>query len=295
MTQASSQNNFSQSSTMCLAVIAVDWMEDWPLILVANRDEFHERPTTPLGPWLDKDGAILAGRDLRASGTWLGTNMHGRVALLTNFREPGRNNPEAVSRGQLVEQYLTESKSTQSYIQSVHKGMQDYNGFNLILSDNNQVWFMSNRGLSAEDAASESDEPNAPLPAGVYGLSNASLDTPWPKLTRSRDSVRTHLDTKDAPSAEVLFEIFADRTQPSDAELPRTGLPLDRERLLSSPFIVDPVYGTRSTSIVLKHRSGRLRFCERSFNMKGQLFDQQDWSIDPLIIPARARQNSVKS
>ena len=262
---------------MCLAVIAVDFLQDWPLIIVANRDEYHERPTAALGPWQDKNDKVFAGRDLKAGGTWLGANTLGRIALLTNYREPGRHNTDAASRGQLVEKFLDGVEETPSYLNSVLDGMQAYNGFNLLLSDHDRVWFLSNRMTDINT--------NTPLSSGVYGLSNATLDTPWPKLTRTRDAVRLYLQTTTEPTPAVLFDIFADWTKSPDDQLPMTGLPLERERQLSSPFIVDPVYGTRSTSIIFKHRSGLLRMMERSFDSQGHMVDQQDWAVEQQACP----------
>ncbi len=261
---------------MCLAVIAVNVLPKWPLIIVANRDEFHERPTASLAPWPDKGNRILGGRDLRASGTWLGVNLKGHIGLLTNYREPGKNDPNALSRGNLIEHYLSESVQAHQYIQDTQTGFHEYNGFNLVLSDDRNVCFTSNRS-SLTGASSLSD----PLAPGVYGLSNASLDTPWPKLVWTRDAVRNHIMSHNEPASNVLFEIFSDRRQAGETDMPKTGLSPDRERLLSSPFIVDPLYGTRSTSIIFKHRYGKIYFFERSFDPLGNISDDQSWLFNP--------------
>lgn len=259
---------------MCLAVFAVNALRDWPLVIVANRDEYHERPTAPLDVWSDHSN-ILAGRDLRAFGTWLGVNRQGRIGLLTNVREPGKNNPDAVSRGQIIEQYLEGQNSADSYLAALAAENDRYNGFNLLLFEKEYAWFMSNRGQGQDQTSAFTK-----LNRGVFGLSNASLDTSWPKLTRTREAVKKSLLRSDAPSVEALFDIFADQTRAPDEDLPRTGLPLEREQSLSSPFIVDPVYGTRSTSILLKDHLGQIQFLERSFSPQGVLFGQKSWSLD---------------
>lgn len=259
---------------MCLAVFAVNALKDWPLVIVANRDEYHERPTAPLDVWSDHSN-ILAGRDLRASGTWLGVNRQGRIGLLTNVREPGKNNPDAVSRGQIIERYLEGQDAADAYLSTLATENDRYNGFNLLLFEHESAWFMSNREHHRDHAV-----PFTKLSRGVFGLSNASLDTSWPKLTRTRKAVKKSLHCATSPSIEVLFDIFADQTRASDEDLPRTGLPLEREQSLSSPFIVDPVYGTRSTSILLKDHFGHIQFLERSFNPQGELFEQKSWRLD---------------
>ena len=273
---------------MCLAIFAVESLRDWPLIIVANRDEFHERPTASLDVWSDNT-SIIAGRDLRASGTWLGAHQNGRIALLTNYREPGNHNPDAPSRGQLVERFISGSQTADQFLDAVNTENQSFNGFNLLLYDGKHAWFMSNRmvnQLSGELNTHTENRLNAhqalvPLKKGIYGLSNASLNTPWPKVELTKNQVIQHLERQQEPSMDALFEIFRNQTPASDAELPNTGLPLDRERLLSRAFIIAPLYGTRSTSVILKHRSGIIHFAERSFNQEGYQVGQKIWTIDP--------------
>jgi uncharacterized protein with NRDE domain len=259
---------------MCLAVFAVNALANWPLVIVANRDEYHERPTATLDVWSDRS-AILAGRDLRACGTWLGVNRQGRIGLLTNVREPGKNNPSAVSRGQIIENYLVGDDTADLYLAGLASEQNLYNGFNLLLFEQEHAWFMSNRG-HLDDQQSLFTKLNG----GVFGLSNASLDTSWPKLTRTREAVKNTLLSSTSPSVDALFDIFADQTRAPDDALPKTGLSLEKEQALSSPFIVDPVYGTRSTSILLKDHVGQIQFLERSFTPQGELFVQKSWKLD---------------
>ena len=261
---------------MCLAVVAIHALPDWPLIIAANRDEFHVRPASVSQPWQDAP-EILAGRDLKAGGTWLGVSRQGRIALLTNYREPGRNDPDAPSRGRLVEDYLRGPLSASHYASSLQASGQTYNGFNLLLADEDGMWYWSNRA------------PATRLTAGVVGLSNATLGTPWPKLTRTSRAVSRHLEAiqgsgktsaRGAPDTETLFNIFRDPVAPADHELPDTGVGLERERMLASPFIISESYGTRCTTLVLKRADGQIFFHERRYDPSGQASGQSDWLVD---------------
>ena len=159
---------------MCLAVLALHAVPGIPVLIAANRDEFHARPTLAAAQWPDAAG-IYAGRDALAGGTWMGASSHGRYALVTNFREPGLNRADAPSRGALVERYLRGDEPPAEYMARVHDEGQAYNGFNLIVGDMEQAWYVSNR-----------DGAPRRLVAGVYALSNHLLDTPWPKLARTK-------------------------------------------------------------------------------------------------------------
>ena len=254
---------------MCLAIVAIDALPDWPLVIVANRDEFHAREASAAAPWHDAS-EVVAGRDLQAGGTWLGVTKQGRIALLTNYREPGLKNPQAPSRGRLVEHYLRGDMSAADYAQAIGAYAQEHNGFNLLLADEAGVWYASNR----------SQDSGARLPPGIVGLSNALLDTPWPKLVRSREAVRQHLGAQQAPDVDTLINIFQDRVPPPDRELPETGLGVERERRLASPFILDPQYGTRCTSVILRHAQGHTLFYEQSYAPEGTPSGRNAWHID---------------
>ena len=160
---------------MCLLVLAWQAHPRYRVIVAANRDEFHERPTAPLAKWPAPEN-ILAGRDLRANGTWLGLDRRRHFGVITNFRELQRPRPEAPSRGALIPRYLEGEASAATYLSRLEPEAPRYSGFNLLLSDGDSLWYASNRaGHFAR-----------PLPPGVYGLSNQFLDTPWPKLRRVR-------------------------------------------------------------------------------------------------------------
>lgn len=238
---------------MCLIVFA--WRPDHatPLIVAANRDEFYARPTLPLAVWEDFPG-LYAGRDLEAGGTWMGIAPGGRFAALTNVRDPGQPlGPR--SRGELVAAFLQGRQAPLEYLQQVARRASDYSGFNLLVGDTGQLCYFNPRV----------GPPTAVAP-GVHGLSNAALDTPWPKLLRARSALETQLARPDAGS---LVALLADERQASEAELPETGVGLATEKLLSSVFIASANYGTRASTALIVHADGRRELLERSFGPSG--------------------------
>ncbi|WP_313621849.1 NRDE family protein [Achromobacter sp.] len=242
---------------MCLAVLALHTLPGIPVLIAANRDEFHARATLPAAQWPDAPG-VYGGRDGLAGGTWMGATSLGRYALVTNFREPGRMLANAPSRGALVEDFLRGAMTPQAYLADLHRHDQEYNGFNLIVGDARQAWYLSNR-----------DGGPRALAPGVYAVSNHLLDTPWPKLARTKAAFAAVLQAHAQPDLPALFAALADPHPADDADLPATGLPLDRERLLSSPFIVSPEYGTRSSSVMALHADGAAELHERRFAPDG--------------------------
>lgn len=245
---------------MCLAVVALDAHPRYPLVLAANRDEYHARDCRP-AEWGREPPfvGVLAGRDLVAGGTWLGVRRDGRWALVTNVREPGRTNPSARSRGELVPHVLNAGAPTKQSFDEIGGRGGDYNGFNLLSGDIASALWMSNRSTETR-----------PLSAGIHGLSNAYLDTPWPKLSRTRERVHAWSARGQADTAP-LFEALADRAPAPEASLPQTGVTREWERILSSPFIVSERYGTRCSTILTVDRGGHARFHERSFDAAGRL------------------------
>lgn len=238
---------------MCLIVFAWRPGNARPLIVAANRDEFYARPTLALSQWDDSPG-VHAGRDLEAGGTWLGLGPQGRFAALTNIRDPGQP-AGARSRGELVAGYLRGELSVEAYLAQVAGEARHYSGFNLLVGDSHQLGY-----LHGGDAA-----PRL-LAAGVYGLSNAALDTPWPKLIKAREGLRERLDD---PDPARLFELLADNNQAADSELPDTRVGLATERLLSSVFIASQNYGTRASTVLIVEADGTRRLVERSFGPLG--------------------------
>ncbi|HEY3785684.1 MAG TPA: NRDE family protein [Steroidobacteraceae bacterium] len=254
---------------MCLLVLAWEAHPRYRLIVAANRDEYHERPAAALSKWAAPD-EILAGRDLRAGGTWLGLDRRRRFGVVTNFRELQRPIADAPSRGRLIPEYLRGGSNARDYLAGLQTTAAAYSGFNLLLADESSLWYASNRA----------GEFARKLSPGVYGLSNEFLDTPWPKLQRvcrrfdawltgtgpAGATARDGLD----PAATELFEILADPTQAGPAEeLPRTGLSKEWEQVLSSPFVRHPEYGTRCSSVLLLEGSGSFDLAERRFDSRG--------------------------
>ena len=230
---------------------------DYRLILAANRDEFYNRPTAPLNYWADHPD-VLAGRDLKGNGTWLGVTGTGRIAAITNYREPAAHMENTPSRGILIRNFLTGNASPQRYLKAVSKISQAYNGFNLIAGDPAELYYYSNRATRIRQ-----------LQPGLYGISNHLIDTAWPKIARGKNLLQGQLSGREEIDIEKIWEILADRSQPPDDELPDTGVGLHWERILSPMFIISPDYGTRSSSVVLIDKSGRVTIQERSFPNTG--------------------------
>lgn len=243
---------------MCLLVAAYDAHPDYHLVLVGHRDEFHARPAAALGWWPDAPD-VLAGRDLAAGGTWLGTGRDGRVAVVTNYRASDALRPDGPSRGRLVPEFLDSRRSSEDFCHSLAGRAGGLSGFNLLTFDGDGLAYCANRPVATATR----------LGPGVYGLSNATLDTPWPKLLRARERVRSVLTGRRFHSS-ALFAAVTDRRTAADADLPDTGLPLEWERRLSAPFIVSPDYGTRCTTVVLVGRDGRVQVEERRHGPDGE-------------------------
>jgi uncharacterized protein with NRDE domain len=242
---------------MCLVLIAMDQHPDYSLIVAANRDEFYDRPTAPAEFWADAP-TVLAGRDLRAGGTWLGIDRKGRIALVTNYRQGQREDPAPHSRGRLVSDFLTGDAGAGDHIARVRSEAHLYNGFNLIAGDAGGLFYFSNREGRVRR-----------LTPGVYGLSNHLLDTPWPKVAATKTAFGALLNGGATELTGDLFALLSDRNRPADGLLPSTGVGPEWERLLSSAFIASDGYGTRSSTVVLFGRDGSILFVERSFGAGG--------------------------
>jgi uncharacterized protein with NRDE domain len=243
---------------MCLAVIAIGAHRRYWVIVAANRDEFHARRSARAHWWTSANGVeLLGGRDLEHGGTWLGVDRQGRFAFVTNVREPGRMDAQAPSRGALVPDVLRDGGDIGAAVKATVDRSRGYNGFNLIAGDRAQAWFASNRA----------PQPRR-LPAGITGLSNAQLDTPWPKVARAKRGMAEWI-ANGGDDLHVLFDVLADTSRAGDDELPDTGIPRERESLLSSPFIVSAAYGTRCSTIVALTADGDAFFIERSYDANG--------------------------
>jgi len=238
---------------MCLILAAWRTHPEFPLVMAANRDEFHARPTAPAGPWAE-DPRVLGGRDLEAGGSWLGVREDGRFAAVTNVREPGA--PKGVrSRGLLVQDFLLGETDARSFAAGIRDG--DHSGYNLLVADDRSLWYRSNRDGGARE-----------LPPGVYGLSNHLLDTPWPKLVIAKARFLMALEA--LPDTRAMFELLEDRETVPDPDLPRTGLTLEWERKLSAIFVEAGAYGTRASTVLIRDREGCLDLEERGFGTGGE-------------------------
>lgn len=234
---------------MCLLFYCRDAHEDYPFVLLANRDEFYDRPTMAADFWADAPD-VLAGRDLRRDGTWLGITRAGRWAALTNFREPSHAQFER-SRGEIVRDFLAGDRGAADFAAGLARVATEYDGFNLLLGDGHQTLWLSNRGGSTRS-----------LGPGIYGLSNHLLETPWPKVVNGKHALREQL--RGRPIKDRLFAPLADTTAYED-ELPDTGMEPEIEHMLSSAFIASPRYGTRSSTLIMVSRDQQVYFEERTY------------------------------
>jgi uncharacterized protein with NRDE domain len=239
---------------MCLALIALAAHPRWQLVIAANRDEFHARPARPARWW---PSGILAGEDLTAGGTWFGVDRSGRWALVTNYREGVPRDPAAPSRGGLVTRAILDQAPPLVCAAAIAVDGHRYHGFNLLLGDSEGAAYTSNRASGALG-----------LGPGLHGLSNHLLETPWPKVVRSKERIAAWLDAG-TETLDGLFELLADRRQAEPSTLPSTGVSREWERVLSSPFIASDGYGTRCSTVLAIAPDGGARFVERSFDANG--------------------------
>ena len=239
---------------MCLILFAYRCHPRYELVVAANRDEYYDRATAPLAFWDDAPN-ILAGRDLKEGGTWLGITRGGRFAAITNYRDPGQFMPAAPSRGQLVSDFLRSGEPASAYLARLMPLANTYNGFNLLLGDGGELHYFSNRA----------NRPPQSLAPGLYGLSNHLLDTPWPKLARGREALRDLLISESGFTPTDLMRLLCDRAPAPESEVPRTGLTLDWEIRLSPIFIATPEYGTRSSTVMVVDQHRRVYFAEQNW------------------------------
>ncbi len=240
---------------MCVIFLAIDQHPEHRILLLANRDEFYDRPTAPAHNWVDFPH-IFAGRDLAGGGTWLGITNEGRFATVTNYRNPNAEKG-TVSRGVLVADFLKTNEAGESYLQNIKRKADEFSGFNLLVGEVNdrksEIFYYSNQSGSI-----------LKLDSGLYGLSNHLLDTPWPKVANGKSQFAKLLK-RNQFTKDDLFQILADETPATDKELPDTGIGYEREKALSSIFIKTPVYGTRSSTIVSIGKDLTIDLDERVF------------------------------
>lgn len=239
---------------MCLLLMGLHAHPRYKLILAANRDEYYDRPTAKAGFW-DKSPNILGGRDLRGGGTWLGITREGRLAAITNYRDPASNRTDAPSRGELVSGFLLSNVPPQEYLSRLAAKADQYNGFNLVVGFGDQYYWYSNRG----------GDPRLLTP-GIYGICNHLLDTPWPKVKKAKEGFRKVLSHAQSPEPEAFFQILSDGSIPPDVDLPHTGMGLEWERILAPVFVKSDIYGTRSSTVLLVGQKNNVTLIERTFH-----------------------------
>jgi uncharacterized protein with NRDE domain len=237
---------------MCLILLAIGQFEEYPLIVISNRDEFYARPTK-VAHWWDDSPDTFGGRDLQAQGTWMGVSRQGRFAAVTNVREPGNKQLATRSRGDLTREFLAGSESAPQFLARIASQHNDYAGFNLLIGGGNELWSYSNCQPGMRK-----------LTPGFYGVSNGYFDEAWPKLASGKVALEQALVNN--IDDDALIEILSSEQQAPDEQLPITGVPLELERLLSSRFIKSPDYGTRASSLVKFSNKNKVRFTEHSFN-----------------------------
>ncbi|HET9473181.1 MAG TPA: NRDE family protein [Steroidobacteraceae bacterium] len=258
---------------MCLLVLAWRCHPRYRLVVAANRDEFHARPAAALAPWEDQPGTV-GGRDLLAGGTWFAIDGARRCGIVTNFREFGRRRRSAPSRGELIPTYLAAGSSPGAWLRTLETDAPGYAGFNLLLADRESLWYATNR----------SDEFARELPPGIYGLSNEFLDTPWPKLVRVRARFEAMLAEPASEDRRVLsgelFAMLADREIAAPVTLPPSDLSPEWARKFSAPFVLDPTYGTRCSTVLTLSGDDSLAIAERRFDANGDAAGESEYALN---------------
>ena len=241
---------------MCLILFSYRQYKKWPLVIAANRDEFHSRPSDPADFWEDAP-SILAGRDKLHGGAWLGVDRNGRFSAVTNYQDPSVDKINNLSRGKLVSNFLLGNNSAEHHLHEVKQQRHRYNGFNLLACDESGLFYLSS---STGELTS--------LPPGLYGISNDQLDSAWPKLEKGKAQLEKIL-SDNYLSVDRILELLSDTTEFPDNFLPDTGTDLKREQIFSPIFIEGQDYGTRCSTVVTINSDGKLRFTERTFNEEG--------------------------
>lgn len=250
------------NQTMCLILFAINQHPEFPFVLAANRDEFFQREALPLHFWHDYP-QLLAGKDLAAGGTWLGITESGKFSALTNYRDFTHFKTKAPSRGSLALDFLRGTDSPSVYLEKLKKNASNYNGFNLLAGSFRKVFYYSN----IEGKVNEVSD-------GVHGLSNALLDSSWPKTEKGKAELHSLL-TNSVPTVGSLFEIMQDQELFADESLPNTGIGLEKERLLSPKFIRFDNYGTRCTTVILVNKKGECLLAEKTYSQDLHTSEEQ--------------------
>lgn len=255
---------------MCILFVANQQRADMPLIIAANRDEFYSRPTEAAHFW-PQHPQLLAGKDNEAGGSWMGVTRQGRIAALTNVRSPNARRENARSRGELVTDYLTSPDTIDVASQQLRRSRENYQGYNLVFGSVRQLVVYNNI-----------EERLEPLNPGVHGLSNATLNAPWPKVTRGMQALSDYCAHAPSIHADDLFTLLRDDKQADDNVLPDTGISKDWEKRLSSIFIQSPEYGTRSSTLILIDSRNQLYWHEKQFDREGNVLSDV---IETFLLP----------
>lgn len=253
---------------MCLVLVAHAAHARWRFAVAANRDEFHARPAAPADWWDDAPG-VLAGRDLESGGTWLGVARNGRFATVTNVRAGHAVRRGPRSRGLLVTDFLGGRDSANAFVGALAGRGNEYDGFNLLAWDGRELAWYSNRAQAQRR-----------LEPGVWTLSNADIDTRWPKTERLRGAFDSLMESGPADVVEGLMVILRDSRRAPAETLPDTGVGAGMESVLSPIFIEGPGYGTRCSTVLLVGDEGQAEFCERRYDSAAQMTGQTRLEFD---------------
>jgi uncharacterized protein with NRDE domain len=249
---------------MCLIAFAYKVSKEYPLILIANRDEFYDRPAQKTHFWKEEaETKILAGKDLKGGGTWFGVTENGKWGAVTNFRDLENINENAPTRGNLIPEFLKSTDTAKEYLSHLKKNAAEYNGFNLLLSDESGIYHYSN----ISNVITE-------IQPGIHGVSNALLNTPWPKLELAKIDLKGKIQNNNIDQ-DSLLSILKNQNKADLNELPKTGLTEELEMNLSSIFIDIKNYGTRCSTLLFISKNGDVKFVERTY-VSGNLVNAKD-------------------
>lgn len=237
---------------MCLIVFAYKMQPGVPLVFAGNRDEFYKRPTEKAHIW-STTPAVIAGKDIKAGGTWLGLSSDGRVAAITNYRDMNQIKPNAPSRGHIVKDALTSPHSTEQYLEQLKRVAEEYNGFNLITGNREKLFYFNNQTMQVKE-----------LKPGIYSLSNAFLNTPWPKSEWAKEHFKQILDSGEQEPDRFFSMLKNSDTYPLE-KLPETGLSNEMEKAVSAVFIKTEGYGSRSSTVIKLTQNDSFYFEERTY------------------------------
>jgi len=240
---------------MCLIVFSLRSHKKYPLVLAGNRDEFYKRPARPAKFWEDKPN-LLAGKDIKGGGTWMGVTKNGKLGALTNYRDLKNIKEEAPTRGSIVTDYLTDSKPAPVFLETLDENAEDFNGFNVLAGTPDSFFHYSNETRNITE-----------IESGIHGISNAVLNTPWPKVEKAEEDLRNALNSDHIDTEELFTLLKSKKTYPPEV-LPDTGLPDHKEKEVSAAYIKTEDYGTRCSTIILMDHTGEITFMERTYDPK---------------------------